>query len=67
MENQIWSYCVIGFLCVIVAIQWLTNKWAIEERDWLKNKCAQLMAPGRRIVGMNRLDDAFRNRNKRRA
>ena len=64
MEDQVWTYLVIGFLCLIVLIQWYTNKWALEERDWLKRKVVKLM-PGNPITRDARLTEEYANRNRR--
>ena len=66
MDQNLWHYLVMGFLSAIVVVQWFTNKWALEERDWLKQKIYSMMPNGNRIVTYSRLSDEYRQSQRRR-
>lgn len=59
MEQHLSYYLAIGFLMLLAFVQWLTNKWLSEERDWLKQKILVLM-PGRSsIIKDSRLTEEY--------
>jgi len=63
MEN-VWTYLAIGFLGIIIVIQWFTNKAALEERNWYRQKTLEFM-PGDPIRKDTQLDIMFIRRKRR--
>lgn len=62
--ESVWNYLLTGFLAIIILVQWYTNKWAIEERDWYKQKCISMFPQGKQIQAASRLYEEFVNRRR---